>query len=104
MNEEFDKDLDDYFLQFDNLPRFDNENCPKCGINLDETIDSNSLRKVPLAYFEDLNTANSKLKLIRDAGFDSMLLEKTNNSKIILMVCLKDFEKCRDILQPKNQN
>jgi len=64
------KEFEDYFSEFNSIPKFDAETCRICGISLSDSL---SINRVPLVelQFENPSIAEQAIIMLHEKGIDS---------------------------------
>jgi hypothetical protein len=76
------KEFEDYFSEFNSIPKFDAETCGICGISLSDSL---SINRVPLVelQFENASIAEQAIIMLDEKGIKSKQ-SSTEKEKILI--------------------
>jgi hypothetical protein len=78
--------FEDYLAEFDSIMKFDNEDCPVCGVSIPEKVKTNSSHFIEYVHTKkesDLIEIKKKLELL----CIPMKIEKRLDSSVLVNIC-----------------
>lgn len=101
-NQETDPEIVEYLSEFKSILKFDDEDCPVCGIDISSTLKPVDSFFAEIASFDNKENSRIIVKYLEENNIEA--LSELREGLYILKVRVFEFERAKKLLQEFKEN